>query len=280
VIIMAVSLPTAADVRKVREQAAKSAAEQAGTVKTPLLAVLGAGEYAYSSIRGAYANAKTVATTQAEAAQKLASELPAELQGLRGKLTTEELRKVVELWRERAEKAYADLARHGEGTWTEIRRQPQVKQAFGQVEEITGKFDARVDALVDDAHDAAEKALATLTRQTRSVGEKVAVRTQKAADEVAETITEVSEDASQAVAEAGKDAAKAVDEAGDEAAAATRSTSRRAASRTAPTTAPAPKTETEPRSETPAAKAATPAKTAPKAATPKQATRRPGPADS
>ncbi|GAA2847504.1 hypothetical protein GCM10010472_00530 [Pseudonocardia halophobica] len=277
---MAVSLPTAADVRKVREQAAKSAAEQAETVKTPLLAVLGAGEYAYSSILGAYSNARTAATAQAEAAQKFASELPGEIEGLRGKLTTEELRKVVELWRARAEKAYADLARHGAGTWSEIREQPQVKQAFTQVEELTGKFDARVDALVDDAHDAAEKALSTLTRQTRSVGEKVAVRTQKAADEVAETITEVSADASKVVAEAGQDAAKAVDEAGDEAAATTRSTTRRAASRTAPVTEPAPQTETAPRSETPAAKAATPAKTAPKAATRKPATRRPGPAKS
>jgi heparin binding hemagglutinin HbhA len=277
---MAVSLPTAADVRKVREQAAKSAAEQAETVKTPLLAVLGAGEYAYSSVRGAYANARTAATAQAEAAQKLASDLPGEIEGLRGKLTSEELRKLVELFRARAEKAYTDLARHGEGTWTEIRKQPQVKQALSQVEELTGKFDARVDALVDDAHDAAEKALSTLTRQTRSVGEKAAVRTQKAADEVAETITEVSADASQAVAEVGKDAATAVDEAGDDAAATTRSTTRRAASRTAPKTEPAPRTETTPKSETPAVKAATPAKTSPKAATRKPATRRTGPANS
>ncbi|MCE0767486.1 hypothetical protein LWC35_32005 [Pseudonocardia kujensis] len=273
---MAVSLPTAADVRKVREQAAKSAAEQAETVKTPLLAVLGAGEYAYSSLLGAYSNAKTAATAQAEAAQKLASDLPGEIESLRGRLTAEELRKVVEVWRARAEKTYADLARHGAGTWTEIRKQPQVKQAFSQVEELTGKFDARVDALVDDAHDAAEKALATLTRQTRSAGEKVAVRTRKAADEVAGTITEVSADASKAVAEAGRDAAQAVDEAGDEAAATTRSTTRRAANQTAPKTEPAPRTETAPRSETPAAKAATPAKTTPKNATRKPATRRTG----
>ena len=44
VITMAVSLPTAADVRKAREQAAKSAAERAEVARTPLLAVLGAGE--------------------------------------------------------------------------------------------------------------------------------------------------------------------------------------------------------------------------------------------
>jgi heparin binding hemagglutinin HbhA len=258
---MAVSLPTAADVRKIREQAARSAAEQAETVKTPLLAVLGAGEYAYSGIVGAYGNARTVAVAQAEAVQKLASELPGEIESLRGKLTTEELRKLVEALRGRAEKLYADLARHGEGTWSEIREQPQVKATFSQVEELTGKFDARVDAFVDEAHDAAEKALATLTRQTRSVGEKIAVRTQKAGDEVAETITDVSADASTAVAEAGESAAKAVDEASDDAAATARSTARRASSRTAP-------------------KTTTPAKTTPKAATRKPATRRTGPAKS
>jgi heparin binding hemagglutinin HbhA len=247
---MAVSLPTAADVRKVREQAAKSVADQAEVVKTPVLAVLGAGEYAYSSVLGAYSTVKTRATEQAEAAQKFASELPGEIEGLRSKLSTEELRKLVEQVKAQAEKYYADLAEHGESTWTTIRKQPQVKQAFSSVEEFTGKLDARVDTLVDDAHDAAEKALSTLTTQTRSVGEKVAVRTQKAADEVSETITEVTSDvaekvadAGEKVAEVGEDAAKAVDEAGDEAAATTRSTTRRAANRTAPAKT-APKTAT------------------------------------
>jgi heparin binding hemagglutinin HbhA len=241
VIIMAVSLPTAADVRKVREQAAKNAAEQAEAVKTPLLAVLGAGEYAYSSLVSASADALQKASASYAATSKRAQELPGEVNELRAKLSTEELRKLAESLRTRAEKAYADLAQHGESTWSTLRKQPQVKQAFAQVEDLTEKLDARVDALVDDAHDAAEKALSVVTRETRSVGEKVAVRTQKAADEVAETITEVSAeasktvaDASKTVASAGKDAAAAVDEAGDDAAAATRSTTRRAANKTAP----------------------------------------------
>lgn len=238
---MAVSLPTAADVRKVREQAAKSVADQAEVVKTPVLAVLGAGEYAYSSVLGAYSTVKTRATEQAEAAQKFANELPGEIEGLRSKLSTEELRKLVDQVKTQATQYYTDLAKHGESTWTTIRKQPQVKQAFSSVEEFTGKVDARVDAFVDDAHDVAEKALSTLTTQTRSVGEKVAVRTQKVADEVSETITEVTSDVSEKVAEVGEEAAKAVDEAGDEAAAGTRSTTRRAANRTAPAKA-APKT--------------------------------------
>jgi heparin binding hemagglutinin HbhA len=256
---MAVSLPTAADVRKVREQAAKSVAEQAGVVKTPVLAVLGAGEYAYSSLLGAYSTAKGRATHRAEAAQKFANDLPGEFETLRGKLTTEELRKLVEQLRTQAEKYYGDLAKHGESTWTTIRKQPQVKQAFTSVEDFTGKLDARVDAFVDDAHEVAEKALATLTRETRSVGERIAVRTQKAADEAAETITEVASEVSETVTEAGADAAKAVDEAGDEAAATTRSTTRRAANRTAPAKT-TPKTAT----RKPAARRTSTAKTPPK----------------
>ncbi|GAA1869585.1 hypothetical protein GCM10009836_57720 [Pseudonocardia ailaonensis] len=256
---MAVSLPTAADVRKVREQAAKTAAEQAEVVKTPLLAALGAGEYAYSSLVSAYTDAVQKASASYAATTKRAQEIPGEVGELRGKLSTEELRKLVESLRAQAEKAYADLASRGESTWGTLRKQPQVKQAFAQVEDLTEKLDARVDALVDDAHDAAEKALSVVTRETRSVGEKVAVRTQKAADEVAETITEVSADASKTVAEVGKDAAAAVDEAGDDAAAATRSTTRRAANRTAPAKPAAEKTAE---------------KTAPKTAARKPAARR------
>jgi len=45
VIIMAVSLPTSTDVRKVREQ-------QAEVVRTPLLAVLGVGDFAYEDRDG------------------------------------------------------------------------------------------------------------------------------------------------------------------------------------------------------------------------------------
>jgi heparin binding hemagglutinin HbhA len=238
VIIMAVSLPTAADVRKAREQAAKNVSEQAGVVKTPLLAALGATDYAVSTVLGAYSTARARTTEQVEAAQARASELPNELSELRGKLTTDELRKLVEDLRTQAEKYYSGLAKHGETTWGKIRKQPQVKQAFSTVESFTETLDARVDGFVDDAHDAAEKALSTVTRQTRSIGEKTAQRTQKFAEEVAEEVTEVAADAGTTLSSVGQDAAAKIDEAGDAAAAATRSTTRKAANRTAPKTSP------------------------------------------
>jgi len=224
---MPVTLPTAADVRKVREQAAKNAAERAEAARTPLLAVLGAGDAAVTVVTKAIVDAQTRRRAQADKVQAYVTALPQ-------KLNADEARKTVAELREQAGTAYAGFAERGEKAWGKIRTQPQVKDAIARIETYTEKLDARVDSLVDDAHDAAEKALAAVTRQTRSVGEKTARDTEKAADEAAETVGEV----------AGR-----ISEAGAEAAHATRSTTRRVANRTAP-------------------------KTAPKAATPKPATRR------
>ena len=224
---MPVTLPTAADVRKVREQAAKNAAERAEAARTPLLAVLGAGDAAVTVVTKAIVDAQNRRRAQADKVQAYVTALPQ-------KLNADEARKTVAELREQAGTAYAGFAERGEKAWGKIRTQPQVKDAIARIETYTEKLDARVDSLVDDAHDAAEKALAVVTRQTRSVGEKAARDTEKAADEAAETVGEV----------AGR-----ISEAGAEAAHATRSTTRRAANRVAP-------------------------RTAPKAATPKPATRR------
>jgi heparin binding hemagglutinin HbhA len=227
VITMPVTLPTAADVRKVREQAAKNAAERAEAARTPLLAVLGAGDAAVTVVTKAIVDAQTRRRAQADKVQAYVTALPQ-------KLNADEARKTVAELREQAGTAYAGFAERGEKAWGKIRTQPQVKDAIARIETYTERLDARVDSLVDDAHDAAEKALAAVTRQTRSVGEKAARDTENVADEAAETLGEV---------------AGTISEAGAEAAHATRSTSRRAANRTFP-------------------------RTAPKAATPKPATRR------
>lgn len=224
---MPVTLPTAADVRKVREQAAKNAAERAEAARTPLLAVLGAGDAAVTVVTKAIVDAQTRRRAQADKVQAYVTALPQ-------KLNADEARKTVAELREQAGTAYAGFAERGEKAWGKIRTQPQVKDAIARIETYTERLDARVDSLVDDAHDAAEKALAAVTRQTRSVGEKAARDTENVADEAAETLGEV---------------AGTISEAGAEAAHATRSTSRRAANRTVP-------------------------RTAPKAATPKPATRR------
>lgn len=223
---MAVSLPTSTDVRKAREQAA----ERAEVARTPLLAVLGAGDYAVATVTKAVTDARARATAQAEDVQTRVAELPK-------RLSSDSLRQLVADLRADAEERYAGFAERGEKTWGRIRKQPQVKNAISTIETYTDKFDARVDVLVDDAHDVAEKALSTVTRQTRSAGERAARATQRFAAETAETVAEVAKDVSDDVAEAGRDAAASITEAGDEAAGTTRSVTRKAANRTAPKTA-------------------------------------------
>ena len=227
---MAVSLPTSTDVRKAREQAA----EQAEFVRTPLLAVLGASDFAYTAVNKAVTDARTRATKQVEDVQHRVSELPNELSGLRTRLSSEQLRKQAEEFRTQAETVYTGFAQRGEKAWGRIRKQPQVKQAIATVETYTEQLDARVDEFVDTTHDAAEKALGTVTRETRSFGERAARTAQQVAGQTAEQVSDVTKDASAAVAETGAETAAAIDEAGDEVAGTTRSATRKAANRTAP----------------------------------------------
>lgn len=220
---MAVSLPTSTDVRKAREQ-------QAEVVRTPLLAVLGVGDFAYTTVNKAVTDARTRATKRAEDVQHRVSELPNEISDLRSRLSSEHLRKQVEELRDQAEGVYSGFAERGEKAWGRLRKQPQVKQAIGTVETLT----EQLDELVDDTHDAAEKALGTVTRETRSLGERAARGAQEVAGQAAGTVSEVTKGASKAVADAGTDAATAIDEAGDEVASNTRSAARKSAARTDP----------------------------------------------
>jgi heparin binding hemagglutinin HbhA len=218
---MAVDLPTTADVRKARHNAAKTAAERAEAARTPLLAVLGAGDLAVNAVSKAV-----------EGVQHRVADLPQHLNG-------EELRKAAAELREQAGKAYAGFAKQGEQTWVRIRKQPQVQEAIARLETYTGKLDSRVDDIVDDARDATEKALAAVSTQTRSTGERLAKATQRFTGRTAATVTEVSGDASKTVAQAGAEAAETISEAGTEAARETRTTTRKAANRTVPKTEPA-----------------------------------------
>lgn len=231
---MAVSLPTAADVRKIRDNARKSATERIEIVRTPALAVLGAADLAVSTVTKAVTDARTRANAQAEDAQSRLNDAQARIAELPQKLTTDELKKAIDEFRAQAEKSYDEFAARGQLALGRIRKQPQVKQAIDSIESVTGKFDARVDALVDDAHDAAEKALSAVSTQTRSTGEKVAQAAQRFTGQASSTIATATKEASETVSEVGAEATAEVAEAGDEVARQTRSTTRRAANRTAP----------------------------------------------
>jgi len=231
---MAVSLPTAADVRKIRENARKSAVERVAIVRTPALAVLGAADFAVSTVTKAVADARARATAQAEDAQARLSDAQNRIAGLPQKLNADELKKAVDEFRAQAEKSYDEFAARGELALGRIRKQPQVKQAIDAIEQVTEKVDARVDALVDDAHDAAEKALSTVSTQTRSTGEKVAQAAQRFTGQASSNITQATKDAAETVTDIGTKVAEDVAEAGTDIAGEARSSTRRAADRTEP----------------------------------------------
>ena len=235
---MAVSLPTSADVRKVRSQATKAVNTQLDVVKTPLLAWVGVGDLAVTKAGEVVDKAKARATERRAVAAERREKLQAQIKDLpnelRETLSAEELKKRYEELTAEAKtryedvtgevkKTYTELADRGEVTVEKIRKQPRVKRVLDGVSDANVELEKRVEKAVDDLHDAGEEVLGKVSTQTRSVGEKAARATQKFATEAAETVSE-----------AGKDLAAEVTEAGSEAASTTRSVTRKAANRTAP----------------------------------------------
>ena len=132
---MAVSLPTAADVRKAREQAAKSAAERAEAGPHPA-----AGRARRrrarrrhgvtrpsTDARARAAEARGRAGEQAEQVQHRLAELPQRMSG-------EELRKLLDELRAQVEKVYAEFAERGEQTWDQLRSQAAAAAGRGHAQ--------------------------------------------------------------------------------------------------------------------------------------------------
>jgi heparin binding hemagglutinin HbhA len=193
---MAITLPTSADVRKVRSQVNKFATNQFELVRTPVLAWIGVGDLAVHTLR----------------------ELPE-------RLSRDELRKRADDATDKARETYHEWVERGEDRVERVRAQPQVARALRSVKDANQRFDRQVEKIVDELHDGGEEVLDAVSFETRSVGEKTARRTQRMAREAATTLTE-----------AGNEFAESVVEAGDEAAHDTRSLTRKAANKTAPTT--------------------------------------------
>ena len=203
-------MPTTNSTRKTGESArygVTSAFEQA---RTPLLAVLGAGDLATQAIIDAVGKARAQLAERAEAARSAAGELPSDVAGLREKLDPGELSKLVEQYGDAAIKLYQYLAEQGEKTFTKLRSQPQVQRAVDQFDQAVGTAQQRAESAVGDARELADEVLGRVVRRTRSTGEKAAEAAQTVAADAAETVLD----------------------AGDEAAHELRSTSRKAANRT------------------------------------------------
>jgi heparin binding hemagglutinin HbhA len=191
---MPITLPTSADVRKVRTQARKTFDAQFDLVRAPVLAWIGVNDLAVQTLR----------------------ELP-------DKLSREKLRARADKAADTARETYDELTERGETRVERIRTQPQVARVLRNVEDLNVRANKQVDSIVDELHDAGEDLLGRVSTETRSVGEKTARRAQHVARDVAANVSEASEELADEIVEAG-----------DEAAHDTRSATRKAASKTAP----------------------------------------------
>ena len=191
---MAIALPTSADVRKARSEANKFVSAQYDVVRTPVLALIGANDLAFTKLR----------------------ELPE-------RLSREELRKRADEVAEQARETYGEWAKRGEVTVDRIKTQPSVDRALRSARDANKRVEKQVETFVDQAHDVGEDLLSRVSVETRSIGEKTARRTQKVAGKAATNVSKASDDLAGEIRQAGNEAARD-----------TRSTSRKAANRTAP----------------------------------------------
>jgi len=120
---MAVSLPTSADVRKVRNQATKAVNTQFDVVKTPLLAWVGAGDLAVTKAGEAVDKAKARATERRAVAAERREKLQAQIKDLptelRENLSSEELKKRYEELTAEAKTRYEDVTGEVKKAYTE-----------------------------------------------------------------------------------------------------------------------------------------------------------------
>ncbi len=211
---MAFSAPESGDPRAADEPDVTPPTGTGTHPRSPLLAVLGAGEAAAAAVTRAVADALVTATSRQKVVQQRVADLPTELEELRGRLSGEELRRALEAYRAQAERAYAEFAGRGEQAWGRLREQPQVRQAITTLEAYTDRLDTRVDGLVDDAQDAAARAFAAAGRQARATGETAARTGRRITDRTADAVVDASAATADAVEEAGTATAEVIEEAG------------------------------------------------------------------
>ena len=151
--------------------------------KTPLLAAIGAGDYALATVTEALRNARARAEDNVETARERVTDFPEEfntqLSDLRNRLDPEELRKVADAYVQAAAGIYVSLAERGDDVIAKVRKQPQVDQAVDRAEDAAG-----------DARGLTNEVLGTVARQTRSIGERGARATERVTGRTSGAVTE------------------------------------------------------------------------------------------
>jgi heparin binding hemagglutinin HbhA len=143
-------------------------------LKAPLLAAVGAADLALATVNEIVAtlreraeDARTDANTRVGEVRtnltKLQEELPSQVDEIRGRLNSDELRKAAEGYAEAATTTYNKLVERGEAALERLRSQPAIEEAANRVESVT-----------DQAVELTQDALGTVATQTRAVGERAA----------------------------------------------------------------------------------------------------------
>ncbi|ASU80343.1 hypothetical protein CDG81_21040 [Actinopolyspora erythraea] len=209
--------------------------EQAGTrtghvaenlyeqARTPLVAVLGAGDVAAHAVADSVQKVREQLNEHAGSARDTASEFPTDLGELRDRLRSGELRGLIDSYRDSAARLYGYFSERGEDTLRRLRAQPGVQRARTQVEHAQERF----EGAVGEARELADDVLGRVSTTTRSFGEKAARTAETVAEETAGAARETGAEA----AEAAEETAETVRETGERAASETRSAARRTADR-------------------------------------------------
>ena len=139
-------------------------------LKAPLLAAVGAADLALATVNEILSTLRERAEVAGDrmedrraALTRLQEELPKRTGELRGKLSTEELRKAAEDFVADATETYTTLVVRGEAALERLKGQPEFREAAG-----------RVEGYVDQAVELTQEALGNVSAQTRAVGERAA----------------------------------------------------------------------------------------------------------
>jgi heparin binding hemagglutinin HbhA len=157
--------------------------------RKPLLAALGAGDAAVAAVARAFADAVEAATSTQRTVQRRVVDLPAELEGLRGRFSGEELRRALESYRAQVERAYAEFAGRGEEAWGRLREGARGEKVARAAQRFTGRA---ADTIVDvsaTAADAVEDAGTAAAGAVEDAGGETATVTRAATPGGARTAT-------------------------------------------------------------------------------------------
>jgi heparin binding hemagglutinin HbhA len=143
-------------------------------LKAPLLAAVGAADLALATVNEILNTLRERAEVAGDrmddrraALTRLQEELPKRTEELRGRLSTEELRKAADEFLSDATTTYNSLVERLMG-------QPELREAADKVEGYVDQAVDKVEGYVDQAVELTQDALGNVSAQTKAVGERAA----------------------------------------------------------------------------------------------------------